>query len=623
MRLNLTLSQKGLFLVSIPLICQIVSVAVIAQMHNLAEREAEKAEHSKKISQATNQLVRDIFDLVVVTKGDEVTKGTFGSESYKTAAISIRQQLDDLAKLVQDKPERASIVNSSTLAANRALSLMEDCEKAYNSGNNLILLDALRRTRKELRYCIKGIISKELLQMAQENRVIEEADPEKQARFRAVVSTIMFVAVAINVVATIVLALFFSRNIISRLNILQDNSFRLASRRPLNPLLGGEDEIADVDRTFHSMAEALQEAARKESAIIENAADVICSLDAKGTFVSISPACQRVFGFSQSDLIGSKFIRLFLAEDTEKALAEFQKACQGEFVPPFETRVKRGDDKIIDVLWSVHWSKTEGSMFCVAHDITDRKAAERMKQEVVAMVSHDLRSPLATIRSFLEMLEAGLFGDITERGQHLLGVANRNTSRMLTLIKDLLDIERMEAGMLELNCTEVKMNDVFEHCQHAVQGLATERSVKLNFGTSNITLLADEDRLVQICTNLITNAIKFSPNDGTVKATARENGSVVTISIADEGRGIPKDLVGSIFDRFKQIERADAKEKGGTGLGLAICKALVELHNGTISVESEFGKGSTFSFTIPKSTSETKGSKSESEKIAPSGKSSS
>jgi PAS domain S-box-containing protein len=600
MRLNLTLSQKGLLLVSIPLVCQILSVAVIAQMHNQAEREAAKSEHSKKISQSTNELVRDIFNIVVVTKGDEVTKNSFGSESYKTAVLNIRKQLDELSKLVQDQPERLAIVGSSTIAADRALALLEECEKAYDSGDNLTLMDALRRTRKELRYCIKGIISKELLQMAQENRAIEEAAPEKQARFRTVVQTTMFVTVAVNVVATLLLALFFSRNIISRLNILQDNSFRLASRRPLNPLLGGEDEIADVDRIFHTMADALQEAARKESAIIENAADVICSLDAKGTFVSISPACQRIFGFSQSDLVGSKFTRLFQTEDTDNALAQFQKACQGEFVAPFETRVKRGDDKIIDVLWSVHWSETEGSMFCVAHDITDRKAAERMKQEVVAMVSHDLRSPLATIRSFLEMLETGLFGEITERGQHLLSVANRNTSRMLTLIKDLLDIERMEAGMLELNITEVQMNKVFEHCDHAVQSLASAKSVTLDFQKSTITLAADEDRLVQVCTNLTTNAIKFSPKGSTVKATAREEKGLVIVSIADEGRGIPKELVPTIFDRFKQVEHADAKEKGGTGLGLTICKALVELHGGTISVESEFEKGSTFSFSIPK-----------------------
>ena len=600
MRLNLTLSQKGLFLVAVPLLFQIIFVATISGLHNQAEREARRADHSKKISAATSELVKDIFDIVTVTKGDEMSKSAFSTDTYRTATNNISLQLDNLRELVKDEPEHLQIVNSSSMAAHRAIELMESCENAYKSGDNIALLDALRHAKKELRYCIKGIISSELLELARENRAIEEAAPEKQAKFREGVSTTLFVAVGVNVVATILMALFFSRNIINRLSVLQDNSFRLASRRPLNPLLNGEDEIAKVDRTFHSMAEAMQEATRKENAIIENAADVICSLDARGIFLSVSPACQRVFGFSPTDLVGSKFVRLFDEDDVERALAHFQKASQGEFVPPFETRVKRGDNKMIDVLWSVHWSKTEGSMFCVAHDFTDRKSAERMKQEVVAMVSHDLRSPLATIRGFFEMLENGLFGELSERGQHLLAVANRNTTRMLTLIKDLLDIEKMEAGMLELQRADVNISTVFEHCENAVSNLASEKSVSVQFDAANASVFADEDRLVQIATNLITNAIKFSPKDGIVRVCAEDLPGGVEITVVDQGRGIPKEVVGRIFDRFKQVENADCKEKGGTGLGLAICKALVELHGGTISVESEFGSGSKFKFSIPK-----------------------
>lgn len=597
---NLTLSQKGLLLVSIPLVFQIIFVASIATLHSQAEREAARADHSKKISVATNEIVRDIFDIMSVTKGDEIAKSAFGTETYRSSIKNIQNEMSMLKELVKDEPENLQIVNSSAMAADRSLFLLNSCEAAYRSGNSFELMDALRKTRKELRYCIKGIVSNELLEMAKQNRAIEDAAPEKLAGFRNTVSLILFGAVGVNVVATVALAIFFSRYIVGRLNVLQDNSFRLASRQPLRDRLTGDDEIAAVDLTFHTMAEALQEAARKQTAMIENAADVICSIDTRGVFVSVSPAALRVFGFPPTELVGSKLVKLFESGSTDEVLPLFQKACAGETVPPIESRIKRSDGQLIDVLWSVHWSKTEGTLFCVAHDFTDRKTAERMKQEVVAMVSHDLRTPLATVRGFLEMLESGMFGSLSERGQKLLNVADRNAARMLTLVKDLLDIEKMEAGMLELHKSNVKFSTVFENCVQGVSTLATEKSVKLDLPATALEAFADEDRLIQVCTNLLTNAIKFSAPGGTVKLQAVSSGEFIDVSIIDNGRGIPRESISTVFDPFKQVEVADAKEKGGTGLGLAICKALVELHGGSIRVESEPGSGATFTFSIPR-----------------------
>ena len=382
--------------------------------------------------------------------------------------------------------------------------------------------------------------------------------------------------------------------------MLIDNSYRLASREPLNQELGGADEIAQVDHTFHLMAQTIEEAARKESAIIENAVDVICSLDARATFVAVSPSSTKVFGYTAAEMIGRKLVNLVFPDDFEQALAEFHKVMQGEGTAPFETKVVKKDGSLVHILWSAHWSKTEGSMFCVAHDISARKKAELVKQEVIAMVSHDLRTPLATVRSFLEMLETGMFGGLSERGQQLLKVADRSTQRMLTLIKDLLEIERLEAGMLELHKQAVSIASVLDNSAQLVQSMAQDKKVEIEVVPTSLTVVADEDRLVQITVNLLTNAIKFSPAQTTVRLSARELPDSVEIAVKDQGRGIAKAQINRIFDRFKQIEKGDAKEKGGIGLGLAICKALTELHGGTIKVVSEEGRGSTFSFRLPK-----------------------
>ena len=317
MRPNLTLSQKGLILVCVPLIFQILLVAAIAGLHSQAEHDAIRAEHSKKISAVTNEIVRNLFDITVITRGDDLTRASITSSGYHKAMNEIKKKLDDLRELVIDNAADTKVVDQSEAAAVKAIAIMSSCEAAYDSGNTMELVEVLRRTRKELRQCIKGIISTDLLQVAQQNREIEASSIERQSKFRETISLVLIAALVANALATIFVAWFFKQKILSRLNTLQDNSFRLAARQPLNEPLGGNDEISDVDRIFHLMAEALRESARKETAIIENAADVICSLDARGNFISVSPASQRVLHFAPTELVGSKFIKLFEPQDVD------------------------------------------------------------------------------------------------------------------------------------------------------------------------------------------------------------------------------------------------------------------------------------------------------------------
>jgi PAS domain S-box-containing protein len=603
MKLSFSLSRKGLFLVAVPLICQILFVGSLIYLQDQAEREAVRVEHSKKITDATNELIKDIFDIISATKGENLQRAGFESQKYKDAIVDINGQLASLKDLVKNDPEKSAIVARSAAAADSALGFLHKIDEAYKAGDSFGVVTALRTSRKDLQSMIKGIVSSDLVLMAREERAVTEQSPEIQAKMRHQARTYIIIFLFVNVAITLALARFLRNDIISRLNILTDNSYRLASRKQLHEPQRGEDEITQVDHTFHRMAEALEEAARKESAIIENAVDVICSLDARGTFLAVSPASKKVFGYTPAEMIGSKLVRLVVPDDFDRALLEFQKVMQGGSAPPIETRVVRKDGAVVDTLWSAHWSKAEGSMFCVAHDITERKKAEQIKQEVLAMVSHDLRTPLATVRSFLEMLETGMFGDLSERGQHLLKVADRSTLRMLTLIKDLLDIERMEAGMLELHKQAISLESVLNQSVQSIQSLAAEKKVQLEVVPTSATVEADEDRLVQVTINLLTNAIKFSQAQGTVRLCASESNDWVEIAVKDHGRGIPRTKIKRIFDRFKQVESSDATEKGGTGLGLAICKALVELHGGTIKVESEEGHGSTFTFRIPKITS--------------------
>jgi len=230
-----------------------------------------------------------------------------------------------------------------------------------------------------------------------------------------------------------------------------------------------------------------------------------------------------------------------------------------------------------------------------------REEIERVKQEFVSMISHDLRTPLTSIQVFVSMLAKGMYGDVGEKIKDKAAMADRNASRLIRLINDLLDIEKMEAGQLALACEDVPVSSIVERSLESVRDFADKNKVVLEGTTCGDMLVrADADRIVQVLVNLLSNAIKFSPQGETVTVAVDDGETLLTVKVIDHGRGVPQNLQDSIFERFKQVEAKDATEKKGTGLGLAICKAIVEQHGGTIGLESQEGKGSVFHFTLPK-----------------------
>lgn len=234
-----------------------------------------------------------------------------------------------------------------------------------------------------------------------------------------------------------------------------------------------------------------------------------------------------------------------------------------------------------------------------AQDITERFAAERAKDEFVAIVSHELRTPLTSIRGSLGLLESGLLGPLPENGQRMVEIAVKNSDRLVRLINDILDIERIESGQMELHQSSCEVAGLIERAVAELRPMADAAGVALEIGGERAVVLADADRVHQILTNLVSNAIKFSAPGTTVSVDAERVGADVEFRVRDEGRGIPPEHLESIFGRFQQVDSTDAREKGGTGLGLAICRTIVERHNGLISAHSTVGEGSTFVFTLP------------------------
>jgi CheY-like chemotaxis protein/anti-sigma regulatory factor (Ser/Thr protein kinase) len=233
--------------------------------------------------------------------------------------------------------------------------------------------------------------------------------------------------------------------------------------------------------------------------------------------------------------------------------------------------------------------------------VVDLMAVDRLKSEFVSVVSHELRTPLTSIRGSLGLLASGAMGELPPDAAEMLQIATSNTDRLVRLINDILDLERIESGNEALDIRPVRAADLLADAASSVRGAAHAAGVHLEVEATDVIVEADADRLVQALTNLLGNAIKFSDPGAEVCLDAEARGHQVILRITDHGRGIPPEMLESVFERFQQVDASDAREKGGTGLGLAIVRSIAERHGGRVEVASEVGEGSCFSIVLPAS----------------------
>ncbi len=229
----------------------------------------------------------------------------------------------------------------------------------------------------------------------------------------------------------------------------------------------------------------------------------------------------------------------------------------------------------------------------------DLRRSERVKDEFVSVVGHELRTPLTSIRGSLGLLAGGLVGELPQEAANMVALAMDNTDRLVRLVNDILDIERMDSGRLPLQRAPVGVGELVRHSVQALQGTAQDAGVRLHVDIQELEVCADADRIVQTLVNLLSNAIKFSPRESSVTVEVSEGDGCARFSLTDSGRGIPPDQLEAIFERFNQVDVTDAREKGGSGLGLAIARGIVGSHGGRLWAESSPGAGSTFLLHAP------------------------
>jgi PAS domain S-box-containing protein len=351
----------------------------------------------------------------------------------------------------------------------------------------------------------------------------------------------------------------------------------------------------------------IEASGRKLALFAERAPIAVMELDAQGTVHEVNAAAELLFGYGANELVGKPVTRVVLPrhqEEFERDWATLVSSRQP--MSAVKIRNLRRDGLTVVCEWTVTpLVNREGQLLSViaqGRDITAQLEAERLKKEFTSTLSHELRTPLTSIIGSLQLINAGIFGEVPKDMSELTEVAERNGQRLLDLINDILDIEKIESGKLTLNPEVLRVDELVREAMLLNKGFGDRFKVRFQ-ARGELTareVTADHKRLLQVMTNLLSNAAKFSPEGETVEITTEEAAEWLRVAVHDRGPGIPEGFRARIFGRFNQADSTTSRQKGGTGLGLAICKRLIEMMQGRIGFQDRDGGGTTFWFELPR-----------------------
>lgn len=439
-----------------------------------------------------------------------------------------------------------------------------------------------------------------------------------------------FIAVAL------LLAVVVSRRITGPILALSSaaRAFGEGGEVPAQPS-GGVTEIRDMHQVFMEAAGLVQrraaeaaraeEAARRLAAIVESSDDAIVGKTLDGTITSWNPAAARMYGYTQAEAIGQSILLIVPPDRRQEEAEVLRRLSRGETLDHFETVRVRKDGRRLDVSLTVSLIRDGTGRIVgvskIARDITAQKraqaeratllereraarleaeAANRAKDEFLAVLSHELRTPLNAVYGWAQMLRSESMSE--EQKARALETIARNANAQLQLIDDLLDVSRVVSGKMRLNVRPVELRTVVEAALDSVRPAAAAKDIRLQsvLDPRAGPITGDPDRLQQVVWNLLMNAVKFTPRGGRVQVHLQRVNSHVEVVVSDTGEGIPPDVLPFVFDRFRQADSSSTRAHSGLGLGLALVKHLVELHGGSVAAQSPGpGQGATFIMKLP------------------------
>ena len=593
---NLSLKKSLLTLIILPLLIQVILVAGIFALERDTGRQLQQVSRSRSIMDVLDRLQISFYSVLGTYQTIKMDEQHF-LLIFKDIATYTRRmeaQINELKALAPDDPEIAAIAADTAALRKSGLNLAASYGSFLGGGEEL----AGRRKALEsnLHDALAGGINVLLPKIYAKLKNLLDKNDKIQADLRARQTHFLLIGLGIDLFLSIGLAVFVLRTVDRRIHKLSDNAMRLASGASLIPPEAGNDDLAVLDQLFHQMFHELRESARKELLLVDNARDLILSLNERMQVVRSNKACEAFLGVSGTDFLGMYFLDFVASSDRGKLQEFFEKAQLESSADTVQISLKSSSKNIaMQTIWSVEWSDEEKAFFCVVHDMTERLSAEQLREEIFTMVSHDLKAPLTAITNSLVALSES---PGSEHTSSLLTIAQRNSERMTTLITDFLDRAKSDSGTLEMELVPLSLKQLFAECAALVSPIVSDLKVGLEVRDTSLIVDADHEGIMRVLVNLITNAAKFSPEKSVIELAAERRDRDALVRVSDSGAGMSQKELERIFERFQQGARRSRSDTG-SGLGLAIAKNIVELHGGKIWVESLEGRGTIFYFTLP------------------------
>ena len=483
-----TIFSNGLILISIPVLFEIAFAGTLFALQQDYEKKLQAQVHANEIILHTNEMWLAVMDLTVGFFATKVFPSKNLSTRFHVTKIDVEYRA--LTKLLEkEDSSQLPKLHRMRVRANSLISISQSFDDPNLMGGVAGLRGNLLQF-KGLQLMIKYLGDDMVALREPWQRRTEEAELAS-IEARKLIETVTISGVVVSLILAGLLFTYFMRNIYYGIRRLMENTVRFAQKEPLLPASTRSDELAQLDRTFHKMAQTVEAAS------------------------------------------------------------------------------------------------------------VEQKRLQQLKQDFFYMITHDMRTPISSIILSIESLSSGLAGDVSEEAMPTVARVEKNANMLINLITDLLDLETAESQGLKLQFEEFDIKEALEEVAQLVESLANRAGVTVSVEAGEETVSADRIRFLRVLTNLVGNAIKFSPPDSKVILRAKCDNNRLTVEVVDQGRGIPAEHIEAIFDRFHQVEKDDSRKKQGSGLGLPIAKAFVEAHGGEIGVESKPEKGSRFWFWIP------------------------
>lgn len=601
MRLKVNLFSRGLILMSLPILGQLIFIIAIALVMQQAQNNLEKQWRQENLLRVTFSICREVTDLLLWLQLPPTFRDLIGLDVSSSWLVQAKKDSEQLKQLGADDPAKRDALNrlveSKTYmfdVLERMLSTSSTQPAApWGAGAGSQYRSGLGSYGRVFYGAVQEIVDVE--------KKREETANLYASAFSSFQSSLLLMS-AVSFVLALLAGYLYVISIRRPLKHLSENGSLLAQQSELLPVLLDADQFTKIDELLHTASREIESLRLKEREVIENAQDMICTLDGAGVFLAANPYVARMLGYEPEYVITTPVTRYVVEEQKTIAEQSISSAVTSQSVRQFELQLLHTSKNIVETRWSCLWSAAEKKLFCVVHDITEEKRIEQLKQDFTDMISHDLRSPLMAMGNALTLIKTGVKGPVPEAAIARVETSSRNVEKLIVLVNDLLDFQKLKAGKMELNLEPVSLESIIKDAADLVEESARDKCVELDLPSGETMVPGDRNKLIQTAVNLISNAIKFSGAGGKVVVRVDKGEKTVSFSVSDTGPGILPEFQERIFEPFEQAPSERKKE--GTGLGLAICKLVVEAHGGTICVSNRSDSeasttGSVFTVELP------------------------